>query len=117
MFRAPVRDAGGKLTEAELLSRPAPATATAPRKPDVMLLLPAFGLLLCGIAGMLINAVLLYLLLSDPVWGKEWSKAQLEAVRARLKVAGKLNALRAAPAAPAPEASENVTPLQRSARP
>ena len=47
--------AGGELTEPELLSRPASPAVTAPRKPDVMLLLPAFGLLLLGFAGLAIN--------------------------------------------------------------
>src|SRR5262245_45867442 len=56
MFRAPVR-ADGKLTEPELISRPAaPASAPAPRKLDAMLLLPAFGLLFCGIAGFVVGA-------------------------------------------------------------
>lgn len=81
LFRAPVRDASGKLTEPELLS-PAPVAPPAPRrKPDVMLLLPAFGLMLCGVAGVAVNATLLLLLLSDPVWGKGWAKAQVDAVR------------------------------------
>lgn len=56
MFRAPVR-AGGGLAEPELLSRPVSpgAPGAARRKPDVMLLLPAFGLLLIGFAGFAIN--------------------------------------------------------------
>src|SRR5207249_9757968 len=54
-FRAPVRD-GDRLTEPELISRPAPAAApAAARKPDVMLLLPAFGLLFVGFAGLVVN--------------------------------------------------------------
>ncbi len=52
MFRAPVR-ANGALTEPELLSRP--ASAGASRKPDVMLLFPAFGLLLLGFAGLVVD--------------------------------------------------------------
>ena len=54
MFRAPVR-AGGTLTEPELISRPASGAPAARRKPDVMLLLPAFGLLFTGFAGLAIN--------------------------------------------------------------
>lgn len=80
MFRAPVR-ADGKLTDAELLSRPVPATAPAPRKLDTMLLMPAFGLLLCGVAGALVNAGLLYFLLTDRTGGKEWGGKQVEAMR------------------------------------
>jgi hypothetical protein len=58
MFRAPARDAAGGLTPAELISRPAPATAPPPRKrADAMLLLPAFGLLFCGVAGTIVNGV------------------------------------------------------------
>ncbi len=81
MFRAPVRDAGGKLTEPELISRPVPATATAPRKPDLMLLLPAFGLLLCGIAGTLINGWLVSVFLTDPAGAKGWARNQMPALR------------------------------------
>lgn len=79
LFRAPVRGADGKLTEPLLLT-PAPA-APVRKRFDAMLLLPAFGLLLCGAIGVLVNGVLLYLLLSDPVWGKSWAKAQVETVR------------------------------------
>lgn len=81
LFRAPVRDADGKLTEPQLLSAPTPAAPPPRRRFDAMLLLPAFGLMLCGVAGVLVNAVLLYLLLSDPVWGKSWAKAQVETVK------------------------------------
>jgi hypothetical protein len=86
-FRAPVRGADGTLGPAELVS-PASGDSSAPparRRPDLMLLLPAFGLLLCGVAGVLVNAGLLFFLLSDPVWGQNWAKAQVEAVR---KVSG-----------------------------
>lgn len=57
MFRAPTR-VGGKLTDAELLSRPAsPPDAPKPRpRLDPMLLLPAFGLLVCGCAGLAVGA-------------------------------------------------------------
>jgi hypothetical protein len=81
-FRAPVR-IDGALTEPELMPQPwaTAAPAVHARKYDVMLLIPAFGLLLCGVAGTVVNGVLLYLLLTDPAWGKGWAKQQLEAKR------------------------------------
>jgi hypothetical protein len=79
MFRAPVR-ADGKLTEPELLSRPA-ASGPATAAPDRMLLFPAFGLLLCGVAGVLVNAGLLYFMLTDAAGGKQWAGRQVEALR------------------------------------
>ena len=79
MFRAPVRTAGG-LTEPELLARP-DAAPPAPKKLDAMLLLPAFGLLFCGVTGMVVNAALLYMMLSDPAGGIGWAKGQVEALR------------------------------------
>lgn len=80
MFRAPVRE-NGKLTEPELISRTAAASPTAPRKLDVMLLLPAFGLLFCGFAGTLVNGVFLYLFLTDPAGGDQWARNQMPALR------------------------------------
>lgn len=80
MFRAPVR-VDGRLTEAELLSRPASATPSTPRKPDLMLMLPAFGLILCGFAGVVVNGILLYQFISDPAGGKGWAKKQVDALR------------------------------------
>jgi uncharacterized protein YbaR (Trm112 family) len=80
MFRAPVRE-NGKLTEPELISRPAPANAPAKRKFDVMLLLPAFGLMFCGITGMLVNGWLAFSLFTAPDGGKESVKKQVEALR------------------------------------
>src|SRR5947207_22781 len=66
MFRAPVRANGG-LTEPELISRPPSAAApAAPKRPDLMLLVPAFGLLFCGVAGLIANAAALYLFFSHP---------------------------------------------------
>jgi hypothetical protein len=53
MFRAPVR-VEGKLTEPELISRPA-APATGAKKPDLMLMIPAFGLLLLGFTGLVVG--------------------------------------------------------------
>ena len=79
MFRAPVR-ADGKLTEQELISRPA-APAAAPRKPDAMLLLPAFGLLFCGITGAIVNGVFQYQFFTDPAGAKGWARSQMPALR------------------------------------
>lgn len=76
MFRAPRRE-NGQLTEAELLSRPASAVPKR-RKLDVMLLIPAFGLLLCGIVGTLVNGLLMYRLYSAADGGKEWARPQVE---------------------------------------
>jgi hypothetical protein len=82
MFRAPVRGADGELTEPELISRPAPATpAPAPRKPDVMLLLPAFGLLLCGVMGLFVNAGFLYQFCATPGGAKAWADGQIPMLR------------------------------------
>jgi hypothetical protein len=81
LFRAPVR-IDGKLTEPELISRPTtPPPATAPRKLDAMLLLPAFGLLFCGVAGAIVNAVFLYTFQTTPGGAHEWAKGQMPALR------------------------------------
>ncbi len=81
MFRAPVK-VDGKLTEPELISRPASTAApAAPPKADVMLLLPAFGLLFCGIAGAIVNGVLLFYFLADPAGAKGWARNQVPALR------------------------------------
>jgi hypothetical protein len=81
MFRAPVPE-GGALTRPELISRPEPAVPPAARKKlDPMLLLPAFGLLLCGVAGLVVNGVLLYKFLADPAGSKEYIRNQLSGMR------------------------------------
>lgn len=81
LFRAPVRGDGG-LTEAELLSRAEPAQGPRPRpRPDLMLMLPAFGLLLCGIVGAAVNGYLLFMVVGDPVAGRQWAASQVEAAR------------------------------------
>ncbi|QJW96292.1 hypothetical protein [Frigoriglobus tundricola] len=79
LFRAPVR-ADGKLTEPELVAGPAPAAAR-PARPDAMLLLPAFGLLLCGIAGTIVNGVLAYQFVTDPAGATGWARNQVPALR------------------------------------
>src|SRR5215468_5353986 len=67
MFQAPTRTADG-LTDPKLLS---PPPAAAGKRLDPMLLLPAFGLMLLGFAGVLVNGVLTYLFLSDAGWAKD----------------------------------------------
>lgn len=80
MFFAPVRD-NGKLTEPTLISRPAPVNAPPRRKFDAMLLLPAFGLMLCGIAGVIVNGWLAYTLFTAPDGGKEMAQKQMAMLR------------------------------------
>jgi hypothetical protein len=65
-FTAPTRQ-GDRLTDAVLLSRPdAPAAAAAPRgRADLMLLLPAFGLMLTGFASLVVNTWLTVHFLND----------------------------------------------------
>lgn len=81
MFKAPVR-VGDRLSDPELLA-PAPNTTQAgPRKSfDAMLLLPAFGLLLCGVLGVVVNGYLLVKLI-DPVRGRAWAAQSVESFRA-----------------------------------
>jgi hypothetical protein len=73
MFRAPVRE-NGKLTESELLSRPASTAPPPRRKFDAMLLLPAFGLMFCGFASALVNAMFLYMFVTTPGGAHAWAK-------------------------------------------
>lgn len=79
-FRAPVREPGG-LTDAVLLARGSDAPAPERKRPDAMLLIPAFGLLLCGVAGVAVNGFLLYVLLGDPNGGRDWADKQVAALR------------------------------------
>jgi hypothetical protein len=82
MFKAPVRD-GETLTKPELISRPESPSAARPtrKKLDVMLLLPAFGLMFCGFAGLVVNGVLVYLFLSDPLGAKQYVLNQISEMR------------------------------------
>jgi hypothetical protein len=81
LFRAPVR-VDGQLTAAELVSRPL-STANTPRpnKPDVMLLLPTFGLLVCGVAGIIVNVWTIYAMSTHPGGAHGWAKDQLPYLR------------------------------------
>ncbi len=78
MFRAPVRD-GDRLTDAVLLSRTAAAEAAAPprRRSDLMLSLPAFGLLIVGVAGVLVNGFTAARSVLDPDGVKAAVRAQV----------------------------------------
>lgn len=76
MFRAPIRDGDG-FTKPELISRAAPAVPNPPKRLDALLLLPAFGLLFCGAAGVIVNGMLTYRFLADPEGSKQYIKNQL----------------------------------------
>jgi hypothetical protein len=81
MFRAPVRD-GDTLTKPELISRPeSAAPGVTPKRLDAMLLLPAFGLLFCGVAGLIVNGMLTYRFLADPDGAKQYIRNQLSGFR------------------------------------
>ncbi|MBM3981654.1 MAG: hypothetical protein FJ304_15530 [Planctomycetes bacterium] len=82
LFLAPVRE-NGALSEPVLLARANQQLGGAParRKADLMLMLPAFGLLLCGFAGFVINAILAYLMFTDPAGATGWARNQMPALR------------------------------------
>jgi hypothetical protein len=76
MFRAPIHEGDG-LSKPELISRSAPTVISPPKRLDAMLLLPAFGLLFCGAAGVIVNGMLTYKFLADPVRSELYIKHQL----------------------------------------
>jgi hypothetical protein len=79
-FRAPVRN-GDCLTDPELLSRP-DGPAPAARKPaDVLLWLPAFGLMLVGFASLAVNGVKSVEYLARPDAAREDVLRSTEAMR------------------------------------
>jgi hypothetical protein len=78
-FTAPIRE-GDRLTEATLLSAPASPPPVAAR-PDPILTLPAFGLMLVGAASFLVNGYLLVKFLSSPDRGQAWVQDQLPQLR------------------------------------
>jgi hypothetical protein len=80
MFRAPVRE-NGQLTKPELISQPKPAATGPKKKLDAMLLLPAFGLMLCGFASVVANGASLYLFWSHPGGMDGWARDQLPVFR------------------------------------
>jgi hypothetical protein len=79
-FRAPVREPGG-LTDAVLLERGTAAPDAPAKRPDALLLIPAFGLLLCGVAGGLVNAFILFVLFGDAAQARDWAGKQVAALR------------------------------------
>lgn len=82
-FRAPVRTADG-LGEAELLRRPTPSTPPTPsRRLDPMLLLPAFGLMVLGITGLLVGGWYTTRYASDPAQAKQDVRQLIEESRKR----------------------------------
>lgn len=82
MFRAPVRDGRGGLTAAELTSRPSGAAGPGGRpRMDPLLLLPAFGLMFCGVAGVVVNGLLAYRFLADPDGSRRYVRDQLAVMR------------------------------------
>lgn len=81
MFRAPSRDGTGGLTEAVLISRPDSQQPAVRKSMDTMLLLPAFGLMLCGVVGTLVNAREAYVAIADPAAAKEGMRQRLQVLR------------------------------------
>jgi hypothetical protein len=80
MFKAPVRN-GNALTAPELISRPPVVVGSQRKNLDAMLLLPALGLLLCGVMGVIVNGVFLGKLVFDRDGGREWAMNQTLALR------------------------------------
>jgi hypothetical protein len=80
MFKAPVRN-GSELSAAELISSSPVVPGSRKKKLDAMLLLPAFGLLFCGVAGMLVNGGFLSRMIFDKEGSREWLKGQIIAAK------------------------------------
>jgi hypothetical protein len=80
MFKAPVRN-GNALTAPELISSPSVVVGSQRKNLDAMLLLPAFGLLFCGVIGVIVNGVFLWKLVVDQDGGHEWAMNQIHALR------------------------------------
>ena len=81
-FKAPARDGSGGLTAAELISRPEGAAVAGGRKKlDPMLLLPAFGLMVCGFAAVVVNGILSYKFATDPAGAREYLRGQIATLR------------------------------------
>lgn len=80
-FRAPVRQ-GDKLGEPELLQAP-PSTAVAEGvgTADPALWLPAFGLIVCGVAGLIVDVAIVWRLWSDPAGSRAYVRHQVERLR------------------------------------
>jgi hypothetical protein len=80
MFKAPVK-IDGQLTEPEIIQRGPQVVVAQRKKMDVMLLLPAFGLLFCGVVGALVNGGFLYQMLFDKESNREWLNNQIIAMK------------------------------------
>jgi hypothetical protein len=80
-FKAPVK-VGDRLTEPELLSGPTAPAADRPRgRTDLMLLFPAFGLMLTGFASLAVNGWLTGQFSRNPDLLKEVLVGQFESLR------------------------------------
>ncbi|HEX4610974.1 MAG TPA: hypothetical protein VH092_22480 [Urbifossiella sp.] len=77
-FTAPVRQ-NGRLTDPVLLS--APAAAPAARRDGPSALAPGIGLVLVGIASLVLNGMMFAQFLGGADAGKEWLKERLPTVR------------------------------------
>jgi hypothetical protein len=82
-FRAPVRD-GDRLTEPELVAGPPAAGPPARQPADAALWLPAFGLMLVGVAGVIVNAFTLAVIVQDPAGFEVAKKEQLEGLAKKM---------------------------------
>jgi hypothetical protein len=81
-FKAPVK-IGDRLSTAELISPPSPVQGARKKKLDAMLLLPAFGLLFCGVVGMLVNGRFLTQMMFDKEASREWMKNAIITLRTK----------------------------------
>jgi hypothetical protein len=84
-FKAPIK-VDGRLTEAELISRPTPAAPKPAKRLDYMLLLPAFGLMFLGVVGSIVNGYHVSGLYG-PDGGVGWVKTEAEKIRPVLSAA------------------------------
>jgi hypothetical protein len=76
-FTAPTR-AGDALTDPVLISAPAPVrVAPARPKRDLMLMLPAFGLMLVGVVSLIINGYMGGRFLLDPAFASATARQQI----------------------------------------
>lgn len=84
-FRAPVRQ-GERLSEPELLEAGGAAAAgnqggRGAGAPDAALWLPAYGLIVCGLAGLIVNVLITWRLHSDPEGSRAYVQHQIERLR------------------------------------
>ena len=80
-FRAPVRDGDGFTKTGTHLRELCRWRLDKPKRLDAMLLLPAFGLLFCGVAGLIVNGMLTYNFLADPAGSELYIKNQMPEFR------------------------------------